>query len=383
VRPIGRLVLDRMVENFFAETEQVAFCTNNVVPGIDFTNDPLLQGRNFSYLDTQLKRLGSPNFTYLPVNAPRCPVMHFQRDGHMTVDLPTGRANYEPNSWGDEGGPREDPERGFTSFESTETGGKRRVRPASFADHFSQARQFLLSQTPIEQKHISDALVFELSKVERPDIRTRLVARLRNVDEDLATAVADQLGMDLPEASTPARPPITDLPVSAALSIVANPTPPVFTGRKVGILVTDGTDDALLAALQSAIEGVGATFELIAPKIGGITTAGGAKLPAQQKVGGGPSVLYDAVAVIPSAAGAQQLAVDARAKDFVTDAFAHCKFLALAATADPLLEAAGIAGLLDEGCIAVSDEASAAAFVTACQQHRYWPRESAAFPPSA
>src|SRR5580765_6565908 len=176
VRIVGRLVLDRTVDNFFAETEQVAFCTQNIVPGIDFTNDPLLQGRNFSYLDTQLKRLGGPNFSFLPVNAPRCPVAHFQQDGHMAVANPVGRVNYEPNSWGADGGPREDPDNGYRSFETQESGGKRRARPEAFADHYSQARQFLLSQTPIEQKHITDALVFELSKVERTDIRERVVA---------------------------------------------------------------------------------------------------------------------------------------------------------------------------------------------------------------
>src|SRR5665811_903243 len=182
VRVVGRLVLDRVVDNFFAETEQVAFHTGNIVPGIDFSNDPLLQGRNFSYLDTQLKRLGSPNFTQIPVNAPRCPVMHFQRDGHMTVSQPTGRANYEPNSWSD-GGPREHPETGFQTFPETTSGDKRRIRPESFADHFSQALQFYRSQTAVEQQHIADALVFELSKVQTPSIRARMVGQLRNIDD--------------------------------------------------------------------------------------------------------------------------------------------------------------------------------------------------------
>src|SRR4051794_28097053 len=166
VQRIGRLVLDRVVDNFFAETEQVAFCTQNIVDGIDFTNDPLLQGRNFSYLDTQLKRLGSPNFTDLPINAPKCPFATFQQGGHMTLNNPVGRVNYEPNSWPAEArGPREDPETGFHSFPDVATGGKRRLRPESFADHYSQARQFYLSQLPVEQQHIADAFVFELSKV--------------------------------------------------------------------------------------------------------------------------------------------------------------------------------------------------------------------------
>ena len=203
VRRVGRLVLDRIVDNFFAETEQVAFCTQNIVPGIDFTNDPLLQGRNFSYLDTQLKRLGGPNFTHLPVNAPKCPVAHFQQDGHMAIVNPVGRVNYEPNSWaGEAGGPREDPGGGFRSYAEAINGTKRRVRSERFADHYSQARQFYVSQTPVEQTHIVDAFVFELSKCEQAGIRARMVANLRNVDEDFARRVADGLRLDpLPEPS--------------------------------------------------------------------------------------------------------------------------------------------------------------------------------------
>ena len=216
VRRVGRLVLNRTVDNFFAETEQVAFCTQNVVPGIDFTNDPLLQGRNFSYLDTQLKRLGGPNFTHLPVNAPKCPVAHFQQDGHMASVNPVGRVNYEPHSWsGEAGGPREDPSGGYHSYAEDLQGLKHRVRSDRFADHYSQARQFFISQTPIEQDHIVDAFVFELSKCEQPGIRARMVANLRNVDEGFARRVAEALRLDpYPEASMPARPPITDLPPS-------------------------------------------------------------------------------------------------------------------------------------------------------------------------
>ncbi len=253
VRRVGRLVLDRMVANFFAETEQVAFCTQNIIPGVDFTNDPLLQGRNFSYLDTQVKRLGGPNFTHIPVNAPKCPFSHFQQDGHMAIVNPTTRANYEPNSWGpDEGGPREDPRRGFQSLPTVDAGPKRRLRPESFADHYSQARQFYVSQTEVEQRHIGDAFVFELSKVQRPEIRERIVAGLRNVDDDLARTVADGLGLEkLPRASSPASKPIVDLPPSPALSILANP-PDSFAGRKLGILATDGADAEILLNLVTA-----------------------------------------------------------------------------------------------------------------------------------
>ncbi|MFZ1488745.1 MAG: catalase [Ilumatobacteraceae bacterium] len=342
VRLVGRLVLDRTVDNFFAETEQVAFCTQNVVPGIDFTNDPLLQGRNFSYLDTQLKRLGGPNFTHLPVNAPKCPVAHFQQDGHMAMTNPVGRVNYEPNSWsGADAGPREDSTR-QTSFAEPVGGVKQRVRSERFGDHFSQARQFYVSQTPIEQAHIVSAFVFELSKCEQPGIRSRLVANLRNVDEDFARQVADGLRLAaFPDATVPARAPITDLPASPALSIVAN-GPASFAGRKIGVLITDGTDAVVLAGLRKAAAAEGAVVELIAPHIGGASLSDGSLLPVHQTIDGGPSVLYDAVAVLASADGAALLAADAAAKDFVTDAHAHCKFIAHHAGSSALLEAAGV-----------------------------------------
>ncbi|HEU0095335.1 MAG TPA: catalase, partial [Rhizomicrobium sp.] len=235
-KPVGRMVLNRMPDNFFAETEQVAFMTQNVVPGIDFSNDPLLQGRNFSYLDTQLKRLGSPNFAQLPINAPKCPFHHFQQDGHMAFHNPKGRVNYEPNSWGAEGGPRESPERGFTSLPEEADGPKARLRAESFADHYSQARQFFVSQTAIEQKHIADALVFELSKVERPDIRERVVSHLVNIHPDLVNAVAVGLGLpNLPKAAKAAMATNTKLAPSDALSILKNP-PGTFKGRKLGVL---------------------------------------------------------------------------------------------------------------------------------------------------
>jgi catalase len=375
VRIVGRLVLDRVVDNFFAETEQVAFCTQNVPPGIDFTNDPLLQGRNFSYLDTQLKRLGSPNFTQLPVNAPRCPMAHFQQDGHMALRNPKGRVNYEPNSWGPEvGGPREDPVRGMQSFAEAAEGPKARLRPESFADHYSQARLFYISQLPIEQKHLADALVFELSKCERPDIRVRMVSHLLNIDEGLAAKVADGLGESLPPPAKAARPTRKDLPPSPALSIVAN-GPQSLAGRKLGILVTDGTDAAMFAAVTEAATAGGAIYEVVAPKIGGVTLSDGQALAARHKIDGGPSVLFDAVAVIPSADGSQLLAKDAPALDFVGDAFAHCKFIGFTDGAMALLAAAGIADKLDEGCIKLTAPADAADFIGSCAPLRVWERE--------
>ncbi len=377
IRRVGRLVLDRVVDNFFAETEQVAFCTQNIVPGVDFTNDPLLQGRNFSYLDTQLKRLGSPNFTYLPVNAPKCPFAHFQQDGHMAMTNPVGRANYEPNSWPvDKGGPREDPVRGFQSYPEAQAGEKRRLRPESFADHYSQARQFYFSQTQIERRHIEDAFVFELSKVENPAIRSRMVAGLRNVDQDLAKKVADGLGIErLPRKLDPARQPV-DLPESPALSIIAN-GPESFAGRKLGILVTDGADAALVAAIRAAAEGEQANVEIVAPVIGGVRASDGSQIEADQKIDGGPSVLYDAVVVVPSKEGGQTLALHPAARDFVTDAFAHFKFIGYVPESLPLFDATGLSSQMDGGFIELDGGRTATDFVAQCRQLRFWDRLSA------
>ena len=375
VRIVGRLVLDRVVDNFFAETEQVAFCTQNVPPGIDFSNDPLLQGRNFSYLDTQLKRLGGPNFTHIPINAPRCPVAHFQQDGHMAMKNPKGRANYEPNSWGAaNGGPREDPMRGFQSLAEVADGPKQRVRSESFADHYSQARQFFVSQTEIEQKHIGDALVFELSKVERPDIRSRTVSHLLNIDPTLAATVADGLGLALPDPAIAARKTATDLPASDKLSIAKN-GPQSFKGRKLGILLSDDADAAIFKALLKAVDAEGAIYEVIAPKIAGVTLSDGTTVAGKHKIDGGPSVLFDAVAILVSAAGAELLSLNAAAKDFVTDAFAHCKYIGISAEANPIFVKAGISEDLDDACLPLASAADARAYIEACRSLRYWPRE--------
>ena len=372
VRIVGRLVLDRMPENFFAETEQVAFQTGNIVPGIDFTNDPLLQGRNFSYLDTQLKRLGSPNFQHLPVNAPRCPFHHFQQDGHMAMHNPKGRANYEPNSWGEKGGPREDPERGFRSVNETMDGVKERVRSETFADHYSQARQFYMSQTAIEQDHIADALVFELSKVERSDIRERVVSHLLNIDADLASKVAEGLGIEVPEAATPAREVIETKP-SDKLSILKN-APDSFAGRKLGIMVTDGIDGGLLDQLSEAVKAEGGIVELIAPKVGGIKTAKGKTVEADEKIDGAPSVLYDAVAILASDEGAEKLAGMHAVRSFLGDAHAHAKFIAMTKPASEAILPKAVPEGADDGMFVLGGEGDVSKFVKAIRALRYWDR---------
>jgi catalase len=377
IRRVGRLVLDRCVDNFFAETEQVAFGTLNIVPGIDFSDDPLLQGRNFSYLDTQLKRLGSPNFTHIPVNAPKCPVHHFQQDGHMAMHNPTGRVNYEPNSWNDgAGGPREAPEQGFHSYPAAAEGPKQRIRSETFADHYSQARQFYISQTESEQQHIADALIFELSKVERLAIRTRMVAHLLNIDRDLAEHVAHGLRLkEMPRPADAAQPTQMHLRPSPALSIQLN-GPTSFKGRKVGALVTDGVDISIVRALQTALEQEGALLEIVAPQVGGVEASDGAWIDADQQLRGGPSVLYDAVALLPSTDGIESLMQEPTARDFVADAFAHGKFIGYVQAALPLFGKAGVPDRRDGGCMALDGPEDCAAFVAACRRLRFWTREA-------
>ena len=376
VRRVGRLVLDRCVDNFFAETEQVAFCTQNIVPGIDFSNDPLLQGRNFSYLDTQLKRLGSPNFMHIPINAPKCPFASFQQDGHMALINPKSRVNYEPNSWGGEaGGPRESHEQGFRSYPAEEDGAKQRVRSETFADHYSQARQFYKSQTKVEQNHLAKALVFELSKCETPAIRSRMVSHLLNIDEQLAKEVGGGLGLkEMPKPADAARP-TKDLKLSPALSIHLN-GPKSFKGRKVGALLSDGVDIKLFQALKSALDSEGALLEIVAPKVGGVEASDGSWIEAKQTIEGGPSILYDAVALMISEQGAKLLMAEPAVRDFVADAFAHMKFIGHTPAATAWFEKAGIGEKRDEGFIALNNESDCSAFVSACRQARYWDRRT-------
>src|SRR5690606_34982577 len=274
VRIVGRMVLDRWPDNFFAETEQVAFCPANLVPGIDFSNDPLLHGRIFSYLDTQLIRLGGPNFHQIPVNQPRCPFANHQRDGHMQMQIPKGRVNYEPSSL-QEDSPRADARAGFRSHASrADDGAKGRLRPESFADHYSQARMFFRSLEAPEQAHLASALVFELSKVETPKVRERMVGQLRNIDASLAQRVADGLGLDaLPEAP-PAAVPARDMPPAPEVRTIGR-MKQKLEGRCVGILFDEGSDAAALDALVEACLAEGASVKLVAPRLGGATLSDG------------------------------------------------------------------------------------------------------------
>ncbi|HEU0156735.1 MAG TPA: catalase [Stellaceae bacterium] len=372
---VGRMVLDRNPDNFFAETEQVAFCPANVVPGIDFSNDPLLQGRLFSYLDTQLIRLGGPNFNEIPVNQPKCPWANLQRDGHMRMRVDKSRVNYEPNSLAPEA-PRADPARGFAGLNRPENGDTMRIRPESFADHYTQARMFFLSQTEPEQNHIVAAFVFELSKVETPAIRARVVSHLMNIDDGLAQRVAAGLRIDgiveRAETKVPAR---REVRPSPALSILAK-APQTIKGRVVGCIVSDGADGALVEALRQAVEQEGARLKIVAPHVGGAKLADGKTLAADMSIDGGPSVFFDAVAVVVSDEAGKKLAREAAAVDFIADAFNHLKVVAHVPAALPLLRRAGIGDdLVDEGVVALRGTSSVAGFIAAAKKIRVWARE--------
>jgi catalase len=365
---IGRMVLDRWPDNFFAETEQVAYCPSHIVPGIDFSNDPLLQGRLFSYLDTQLSRLGSPNFHQLPINAPKCPMANQQRDGHMQMEQPKGRVSYEPSSL-QQDTPREIPASGFGSAAVSESGEKSRIRAASFADHYSQARQFYISQTAHEQAHIATALAFELSKVDAVHVREAMVGHLLNIDEDLGQRVADALALEtLPDAPASAIP-VQEREPSPALQIIGK-MKDTLEGRTIGILVADGSDAAAIRTISRAAAEAGATVKIVAPKVGGAKLSDGGLLPANGQLAGMPSVMFDAVAIILSDAGAAELMNESAAIDFVRDAFGHLKAIAFDAGAQALLQKAQIE--MDAGVV---DAADKKAFIAAAMT-RQWDRES-------
>jgi catalase len=296
----------------------------------------------------------------------------------MQASLQPGRASYEPNSFtGTDGGPREAGPAGHVPHPEELAGPKRRIRSESFADHYSQARQFWVSQTPVEQDHIVAAYVFELGKCERPDIRERVVANLRNAAEELAGRVADGLGMPLPDAADAAVPTRTDLAPSPALSILANAVE-TFEGRKLGLLVGDGADAAAVKRLRNAVDKAGGTVEVVAIAVGGATLSDGTVLPAKQAVAGGPSVLYDAVAIVAGEDGGTALADEPAARDFLTDAFSHFKVIGLAGATDPLVAAAGLTGKLDDACLAVDKAKDVTAFVARLAGPRQWERDLSA-----
>jgi catalase len=392
--PVGRMVLDRNPDNFFAETEQVAFCTAHVVPGIDFSNDPLLAGRIHSYVDTQITRLGGPNFHEIPINAPVCPVHNNQRDGLHRQAIPRGRVAYEPNSLGGgcpfQAGAAQGfvtvPERLAAQDAREQAQDKVRAKPELFADHYTQATLFYESQTPVEQAHIAAAFRFELSKVTVPAVRERMVASLRNASEQLAREVAAGLGMDpLPEPlpRALAAPPAPEVTRSPALSLRALP-PEDVRGSKVAILCAHGAVGASALAVHAALLAQGITPRLVAPMIGRVRTADGAAIDADASLENAPGFLFDAVVIADGEDAAALLAADGRACEFVRDQYRHCKTLMALGEGRRLLERAGISAELPEGEAdagvlmldgQVDGEAAAKAFVSTLALGRHDARD--------
>ena len=380
VTPVGKMVLNRNPDNFFAETEQVAFCTAHIVPGIDFTNDPLLQGRIHSYLDTQISRLGGPNFHEIPINSPVAAVQNNQRDGMHRQAIHRGRVSYEPNSLGG-GCPFQAGMQGFTSFPQPIAEDKVRGKAELFADHYSQARLFWQSQSPVEQTHIIGAFRFELTRVQTPAIRRRVVALLANIDSVLASGVADGLGIEVPEplplASTL---PIPEYAKSPALSLHHRPGVVGIRGRRVALLVANGVNAESVRAIYAALLDAGAVPRLVGQKLGKITAADGELLDVEITTEASPSVLYDAVAIVDGAAALQ---ADAQVADFVRQQYNHCKPILAIGDAAVLLDAAAVVLTLDNdendpGVVVGSAKTlknAIAAFTEALAKHRIYERE--------
>ena len=370
LQPIGKMVLNRNPDNFFAETEQVAFHPGHIVPGIDFSDDPLLQGRLFSYLDTQLSRLGGPNFHQLPINRPRCPMHNFQRDAVMQTDVPHGRVNYEPNSLAPES-PKENPAAGFDTHPATQGGDKLRVRPETFKDHYSQARLFYRSMTAPEQDHIVCAFTFELGKVETVAVRCRILGHLRHVDPELCDRVARALGMEgQADTIVPAATPI-DLSLSPTLSLLAK-AKPTLEGRKIGVLVSEGYDPAILDALLTAAETEGAVLEVIGLHVGPIPSSAGETLTPHHAVAAAPSVLFDTVVLAISGTAVDAMKQKAAVMNFILDAYAHLKIIGYTPDAMPLLDRAEVA--IDDGVVKMDAREGVASYIDAAKYGRVWSR---------
>jgi catalase len=382
--PVGRLVLDRNPDNFFAETEQVAFCTAHIVPGIDFTNDPLLQGRIHSYLDTQITRLGGPNFHEIPINSPIVQVQNNQRDGMHRQAIHRGRVNYEPNSLGG-GCPFQAGMRGFSSFPERVAEDKVRGKPELFAEHYGQARLFWQSQTPIEQAHIANAFRFELTRVQTPAVRERVVALLANVDQTLAETVAAGLGIEVP-APLPLAidAPIPEYQPSPALSLLSRPGKTGIRTRRVAILVGNGVDATTVRAIYADLLADGAVPRLVGSMLGKVKGSDGALLDVEITLEAGPSVLYDAMIVPDGQDAVDMLSRDGHALEFLRDQYRHCKPILVLGAAAALLQKANIPNALpdqsaDPGLIAAASSGlkqALAAFKEALAAHRSYARET-------
>jgi catalase len=388
IQPVGRMVLNRNPDNFFAETEQVAFCTANIIPGLDFSNDPLLAGRIHSYVDTQISRLGGPNFHEIPINSPIAPVHNNQRDGMHRQAIHRGRVAYEPNSLGGGCPFQAGAAQGFTSVaarvRARDEQAKVRAKPELFAEHYEQARLFYESQTPVEQAHIAAAFRFELSKVTVPAIRQRVVSMLRNASESLAAQVAEGLNMPLPEPMPRAleltvQPEVTHSP---ALSLTARPGDGSVAGRKVAVVVADGCVGQSVVEVHARLLAAGVVPRFVASRIGPVQTEDGVAVEADASLENEPLFLFDALVLPDGAAGVVSLSTDGHLAEGIRDQYRHCKtLLALGQGAD-LLDLAGVPRTLldaqpDPGVILTADATGGAdALLQGLARHRHPERES-------
>lgn len=396
VQRIGKMVLNRNTDNFFAETEQVAFHPGHLVPGIDFTNDPLLQGRLFSYTDTQLSRLGSPNFHEIPINRSINRVHNNQRDGHMRQQINKDVTSYHPNSIGG-GCPYQAKvaEGGFASFVERIDARKVRARSQSFFDHFSQATLFYNSQSDAEKNHLTNALRFELGKVQRVEIRQRVIGLLSQIDKGLAANVAVALGLSVPKKpeqpvnhSIPAdgspakfQPKAVDQRIQSSAQLsMANTIKDTIISRKIAILTADGTNGTQVDKMKKALAGAGAVVEIIAPKLGEVSTEKGVSIPVDKTLMTVSSVLYDAVYIPGGSKAIAALAQKPDAVDFISLANKHCKPVAFEEDADPLIQKTSIGDDMRAkkslaGIVSGKEKDLSRDFIKAIAQHRFWERE--------
>jgi catalase len=394
LRVVGRMVLNRNPDNFFAETEQVAFCTAHVVPGIDFSNDPLLQGRIHSYIDTQICRLGGLNFHEIPINAPVAQVHNNQRDGMHRQAIPRGRVAYEPNSLGG-GCPHQAGMSGFVTAAAALAPArgvdavqvKVRGKPEKFADHYSQAQLFFRSQTVAEKRHITAAFRFELSRVTVPAIRERMVSILVNVDSMLACDVAEGLGMAVPAAQPMAlsAPVKSEVRTSPGLSLFSRPGELRAAGRRVALLVADGVAGAALRQVYRSLAQAQAVPRFVGMRLGRVRTSDGPDIEVEASIEALPSVLWDAVVLPDLPSDDVSMAALPEAMDFVKEQYRHCKpILAIGNGGIAWLDGLGICGALgdgrpDPGIVLNNDtalaEASVSDFLDALGRHRHHERE--------
>lgn len=385
ILPVGRMVLNRNPDNFFAETEQVAFCVAHVVPGIDFSNDPLLAGRIHSYVDTQISRLGGPNFHEIPINAPVAQVHNNQRDGMHRQAINRGRVSYEPNSLAG-GCPFQAGAQGFVSYPEPRQAGDHKMRGKAerFADHYTQARLFWNSQTDIEKRHIVNAFRFELSRVQTPSVRERMVAGLMHVTPELAQAVAAGLGMrELPNPLPKVleQEPTPEVTASGALSLFARPGDGGVQARRVAVLVADGADVGGIQPLLESLTAAGAVARLVGPRLGRLMTAGGHDVEIDTPVDAMPSALWDAV-ILPDAGGSDARLLDGRVLEFVKDQYRHCKPILAVGAGQAVLAKAGVPTALPDGApdpgllMAAPGDVDPGGFMAALAKHRHFERET-------